>query len=267
MTKIRILSDAHSEFFRPLILGGNGGFVLKPAGEDIIVLAGDIGIETEGAKWALAQDTGDTPIVMVAGNHEFYQSKGHHQTIQSTYADLRKIAGDSNGKLTFLQNETAVIKGVRFVGCTFWTDFCLNGLPNRAGSMWAAGRGMNDYNLIYTESGRARPEFMAAQHELSLAYIESVLNEEFDGPTVVITHMAPSGQSIAEGYRNSQLNPAYASDHEQFILAYQPELWIHGHTHTSFDYQIGKTRIVCNPLGYWAYDTNPDFNPDLIVPI
>ena len=27
-------------------------------------------------------------------------------------------------------------------------------------------------------------------------------------------------------------------------------LWIHGHTHTAFDYWVQGTRIVCNPRGY-----------------
>ncbi|OXH93504.1 metallophosphoesterase, partial [Burkholderia multivorans] len=28
-------------------------------------------------------------------------------------------------------------------------------------------------------------------------------------------------------------------------------LWVHGHTHTSFDYVVeGGTRVVCNPRGY-----------------
>ena len=267
MTKIRILSDIHSEFFRPLITGGNGGFVLTPAGEDVIVLAGDIGIETDGARWALAQDTGDIPMVMVAGNHEFYQSGGHHQTIESAYADLAKVAADSKGKLTFLQNDAVVIAGVRFIGCTFWTDFCLYGVQNRYGSMRAAQRGMNDYNLIYTEGGRARPEFMAAQHEHSLVFIEEALNESFDGPTVVVTHMAPSPQSIHEGFRDSTLNPAYSSNHEDLILKYQPALWIHGHTHTQFNYKIGETLVICNPLGYIGYDVNPEFDHTLIIEV
>jgi hypothetical protein len=29
-----------------------------------------------------------------------------------------------------------------------------------------------------------------------------------------------------------------------------PTLWIHGHTHTRFDYQVEGCRIVCNPRGY-----------------
>ena len=26
-----------------------------------------------------------------------------------------------------------------------------------------------------------------------------------------------------------------------------PDLWVHGHTHNSFDYTLGRTRVVVNP--------------------
>ena len=37
---------------------------------------------------------------------------------------------------------------------------------------------------------------------------------------------------------------------EPLIKAHQPDLWIHGHTHTSFDYRVGRCRVLCNPRGY-----------------
>jgi Icc-related predicted phosphoesterase len=52
---------------------------------------------------------------------------------------------------------------------------------------------------------------------------------------------------------------------EQMILALNPRLWIHGHTHTSFDYMIGDTRVVANPHGYPG--ENEEFNPSVIVEI
>ena len=48
-------------------------------------------------------------------------------------------------------------------------------------------------------------------------------------------------------------------------LEHQPRLWIHGHTHESFDYQIGKTRVVCNPRGYASIEENHCFRPDYTV--
>ena len=47
------------------------------------------------------------------------------------------------------------------------------------------------------------------------------------------------------------MNYYFASDLDNFILDNQNiKLWIHGHVHDPFDYKIGETRVVCNPLGY-----------------
>ena len=49
-----------------------------------------------------------------------------------------------------------------------------------------------------------------------------------------------------------------------------PVLWVHGHTHDSFDYQIGNCRVVCNPRGYVAWTgkvENRDFAAGFVVVI
>ena len=55
------------------------------------------------------------------------------------------------------------------------------------------------------------------------------------------------------------VNGAYSSDLSEFILDRpQIKLWTHGHTHDTFDYMIGTTRIVCNPRGYDGYEGRAD---------
>jgi hypothetical protein len=54
---------------------------------------------------------------------------------------------------------------------------------------------------------------------------------------------------------------------EEFILEHQPRLWIHGQTHESYDYRIGKTRVTCNPRGYASIEENKGFKPDYMVEI
>jgi hypothetical protein len=80
--------------------------------------------------------------------------------------------------------------------------------------------------------------------------------------TIVVTHHAPSIKSIADRYRADPVSAAFASNMDDFILEHQPRLWIHGHTHESFDYKIGKTRVVCNPRGYASTKENKGFRPD-----
>jgi hypothetical protein len=55
------------------------------------------------------------------------------------------------------------------------------------------------------------------------------------------------------------MNGGYSSDLSQFILDNpQIKLWTHGHTHETFDYVIGETRIFCNPRGYIGYENRAD---------
>ncbi|BEP38497.1 hypothetical protein GmRootV59_54220 (plasmid) [Variovorax sp. V59] len=50
----------------------------------------------------------------------------------------------------------------------------------------------------------------------------------------------------------------------------EPVLWVHGHTHDSFDYQVGGRRVACNPRGYMNWHgkfENRDFNPGLVIEV
>ena len=84
---------------------------------------------------------------------------------------------------------------------------------------------------------------------------------------VVITHHAPSMQSIEKNYRNSELVASFASNLENFILDLPNiKLWCHGHIHTASDYMIGNCRIICNPRGYEAlHETHTDFKSEFIT--
>jgi hypothetical protein len=135
------------------------------------------------------------PVVHVAGNHEHYGSlrrRGGH--LGGTIAELRAAAAASAGRVTFLERETSTVAGVRFVGCTLWTDYELFGDP--AEDMAHAEIAMTDYETIACRPGvrfttnDARREFMPA-----VGFLQAELAQPFDGPTVVITHHLPSLRS------------------------------------------------------------------------
>jgi len=62
-------------------------------------------------------------------------------------------------------------------------------------------------------------------------------------------------------------NATYVSHLDDFILEHQPQVWIHGHLHTSMDYKIGETRVLCNARGYESNNPNPLFNPSLTIDV
>ena len=106
---------------------------------------------------------------------------------------------------------------------------------------------------------------------LTRDYIMQILDMNKDKKCVVVTHHTPSFQSMHPMYANDGLmNGGYHSELSEYILDRpQIKLWTHGHTHNSFDYTIGDTRVVCNPRGYesnsWKEQTGWD--PEKVVEV
>lgn len=241
-----VFSDLHLAYNGPLDYELN-----LPEDTDVVIVAGDIDAPVANSiKWAHQNlALAGYEVILVAGNHEHY---GH--CYEESMAGGRACRGSFPG-VHFLENEQVVIGGVRFLGATLWTDFNLY-QDQFMGAMHSL-RWMNDYRVITSSApDGSRREFVpympAEMHEASVRWLRQALQEPFEGPTVVVTHHAPHPLSIAPQYEGSDHNPSYVSDLSPLIEEYQPEFWIHGHTHTSFDYLVPgtRTRVVCNPRGY-----------------
>jgi hypothetical protein len=104
------------------------------------------------------------------------------------------------------------------------------------------------------------PQDAVEDHNKMVDYIYHVVRGKDNQKFVVVGHHAPSKLSTHPRYQNETLmNGGYSSDLSQFILDNpQIKLWTHGHTHETFDYVIGETRIVCNPRGYIGYESRAD---------
>src|SRR5262249_20670418 len=160
--------------------------------------------------------------------------------------------------------EVAMIGGARFIGTTLWTDFALLGEP--ALGMVLAEQMMNDYAMVYrSPESPIKPLEVARTHFAYRKFIADAAAVPFAGPTVVLTHHAPSAKSIAGIYADDRFAPAYASNMDDVVARSDATLWLHGHIHVSQDYRIGTTRVVCNPRGYRGRATNPSFDPNLII--
>jgi Icc-related predicted phosphoesterase len=143
------------------------------------------------------------------------------------------------------------------MGATLWTD--LN--QNNPLTVQVVKEGMNDYRAIQNHypTGyyhKLTPDHTYRLHKNTLDYFKNSLADYQDREVVVITHHAPSYQSIHERYRgNHNMSGAYASDLSEFILDHpQIKVWCHGHVHDFFEYRIGSTRVVCNPRGYVGHE-------------
>ncbi|HEY0915445.1 MAG TPA: metallophosphoesterase [Solimonas sp.] len=236
----------------------------RPQAEaDVVILAGDISRPTEAVEWAAGFGK---PVIYVPGNHEFYGG-----SIDGTLAQLRESCARHGVRL--LDREACGIGGVRFLGATLWTDFRL--FPDAAQqelALQGAMRFMRDFARIRLNEETEEllsPESSAALHAAYRDWLHQRLDEPHDGPTVVITHHAPSTRSIAARFAGSPINAGFVSDLEALMGGDRVRLWIHGHTHDSFDYEVNGTRVVCNPRGYAKADTNENrrFDPQKVVEI
>jgi predicted phosphodiesterase len=248
--RIRVLSDLHLEFkdWNP-----------PKADSDVVVLAGDIHVGVHGIEWA-RRHFPSMPIVYVPGNHEFYGEHIQDMT-QELVAEGRRLGVD------VLVGCSTVIGGVRFLGATLWTDFALGGTDPSSidRAMADAQFGMYDFHVIRCGDNRKfRPTDARAMHLEQVQWLRHQLTDGFVGTTVVVTHHLPHRRSIHPKYQTSDLNPGFASDLGD-LMGPSVSLWIHGHTHESFDYVVNGTRVVCNPRGYAPMELNESFDPAFTV--
>lgn len=246
--KVHLLSDLHTEF---------APFEPPETDADVLVLAGDVGTGMRGLELAREWSRG-RPVVYVAGNHEFYG-----EAIPRLSEKLR-TAAEGTG-VHVLEDREVVLHGARFLGCTLWTDFDLFG--DRVRSAAAAQAGMNDFRLIRKspEYRRFTPGDARQIHTRSLDWLHRALRTPFDGPTVVVTHHAPSLRSCAPEFREHPVTAAYVSDLE-WMLDGSAALWVHGHTHYCVDYRVNGTRVIANARGY-PDDRTTGFDPARVVEV
>ena len=243
--RIRVYSDLHLEF---------APFVPPENDADVIVLAGDIDNGAAGIEWA--RGTFGKPVLYLAGNHEYYE--GEFEAVQRAMG-----AAARKRSVELLDCSEVVVDGVRFLGCTLWSDYSLAPQGERSAVIEAARKLNPDYELIRSGSRAFAPEDAIALCVRHRAWLLAALAAPFAGKTVVVTHFAPHPRSIAPAFVGHPANPGFVLDLAEMMGS--AALWIHGHTHTFFDYRVGGTRVICNPRGYPGEATG--FRPDLIVEI
>ena len=280
---IQLLSDLHLE--------SNPYFKPRPLPEaDVLVLAGDIGSYQGGSlltslaidDFGLARFSPlpaaqggalwPTPVLFVPGNHEY-------DGLEFDEADARLREACQRLRIIWLERECVRLQGVRFIGCTLWTDF--DALTTHAGSTAAASPVTLAEQLRQREKAfRAANFYLKKNHFLrqgepmlaegvreeslrSQAWLRNALAAPFDGPTVVVTHFAPSLLSADPRYGLTPGTAGFCNSLDDLLpLA---KVWLHGHLHCPNDYVSKGCRVVANPLGYARKGEQKGFRPSLCI--
>ncbi len=248
--RLAIFGDLHLEF-QP--------YTPPPLDVDLVVLAGDMHLGAGAIPWAAEAFPG-FDVVYVAGNHEFY-----HRDITATFAEMRAAAAATEN-VRFLEDDEVVFqwrgRRVRVLGAMLWMDFCIDGPEAEEAAHQIVGGRLNDFRLIALDGRPFTTHDAKAIHVRSRAWLDREMAKPFDGETVVVTHHAPSLNSVAPHSRiNNPAKAGFASDLDSTIMAGQPALWVHGHTHHNVDYRMGRTRVVARQRGYPAMQGRPEENP------
>lgn len=246
--RLHIISDLHQEF---------GEVALPKVDCDCVIFAGDVATKTNGLKW-IRREFSEVPVIYVCGNHEFYG-----ENYPGLIDKLKAQAAGTN--VHVLENDVVTVGGVRFFGCTLWTDMALQGDWMDGAAM--AGEVMNDYKRVRNSARgykRLSPRDTRTAHLASVRAMREFFADGEARSSVIVTHHAPSMQSLPEDRRSKTISCAYASHLDALIEEFQPRLWIHGHIHHNNDYQIGVTRVLANPRAY-PDDPNKGFIPRLVV--
>lgn len=272
--KINILSDLHLDI--------NKEIPFSLANRDIFtIVCGDISANTaQTVKW---MNENVQHGVFVEGNHVGYASKHSIQYLENFLSKYYPL----EAPVSYLLNNYKIVNDVVFVGGILWTDFKLFGEGNQVFSMNSAQIGINDFNYNYVNIDnlpeekernfrklqglnivrKLHPNDCVSMFDATLCAIKSACEQFPDKKIVVVTHHAPSEQSVAPMYKTDKSSPAFASNLERFILEHPNiVLWCHGHIHSRSDYFIDKCRVICNLRGYEKYE-NTDFESSFIIDI
>ena len=259
--RLHILSDLH--------LTSDGYSIPDDVQFDVLIAAGDVSnYGPDAVRWLAHQEINQgKPVLYVPGNHEFYS-----RPMPATYQGMAAAAENTHVRL--LDRTEIVIDGVRFLGCTLWTDFNLeiDGRRDKARGMLESGMHVTDFKRIMPTDNDLvflKPQDTVVFHERDLAWLHQRLETPFGGKTVVITHHAPARGSLAPQWASDWCSTAFVSQLPRALFSLA-SLWVHGHTHTAFDYDLAGCRVICNPRGYWrafGISEQTGFNPWLVVEV
>lgn len=260
MTKIKILSDLHTEHY-PYDFSET-----LDSSEDYLFLGGDC-FSKGNIKENLDEifSLSNSKVIFTPGNHEYYHQD--FTEMNEFFKELELEYPDFH----CLLNETIEFDDIRVFGGTMFSDFKL--FDNPVKGALEAKFSINDFMCILnnkklwsTENHLRENRFFKEELKKFLEFINTTNATNAKKKNIVLSHFNPVKECVNPKFKGSSLNPYFCSDlNKRFYEGV--DLWISGHGHNNFDFLKGETRFVGNQRGYSSSKRieNFDFRPVFVV--
>ena len=233
--KIALMSDLHLGFHQD----GGKEFLknLDIPKCDLTILAGDL---SEARHWRWKRNVKEIckkskQVLYVLGNHEYYGSSIvevdclAHGLAES----FPNLIVASRAKLLTRQDVPALGNQSLLAGTLWFPDNYDQAQYKHL---------LSDFSYI----DNIEPEIYQRNNRFDV-----LLHGIKDDPCIIVSHHAPSNQSVDPKYAGEALNRFFVGGNfDNIIGTSKIKIWLHGHMHDPVDYMVSNTRIVSNPFGY-----------------
>ncbi len=224
------MSDLHLEFEWNL-----EHFINHPINPvaDYLILAGDIIYFTDYFIYNKFWDDVSRnfkKVFCVPGNHEYYKNGNNLNYFKSFELPIRK-------NISYYNNKVVKLGGYDIVFSTLWSKITD---PIKAYRL-------NDFNYIaYNGEMLSINQY----NKINKKSKDFIFKKRKNKNTIIVTHHAPTKKDIIGEFKGNDLNQCFYNELFNEIYDSDIKYWIFGHTHNNINTEIGKTKLVCNQLGY-----------------
>ena len=151
-------------------------------------------------------------------------------------------------------NEVVRVGDTDFICSTLWSNI----IPEQSAAVNSI---LLDFNEITFDGRKISVDEYVAMHKESLAFLQEAVAGSDAKHIVVVTHHVPSYTLCREDHKHSPISSGFVTELGNWIADSRIDYWIYGHSHTSIEGTIGKTKLVSNQLGYLALNEGENYSP------